>query len=138
MEEPMTRTLPLLTASLFLVASGYAQNHARESQHHDPHVSGPQMRTEIDNETVQVLRIHLGPHEKVPMHDVTPRVVVWLTDAHLRATLENGATREERGTAGQVDWVPAQRHAAENLDDHAIEFIAILSKPVKDSPHRAK
>jgi hypothetical protein len=124
----MTRSLPFLIASALLLTTASAQNQRHESQQHDPHTAGPQMRTELDNDTVRVVRVHIGPHEKVPVHDVTPRVVVWLTDAHLRATLENGTTREERATAGQVGWVPAQRHAAENLDGHPIEFIAIVSK----------
>lgn len=95
-------------------------------QHHDQ-----AMRLEIDNDTVQVIRVHLNPHQKLPMHDVTPRVVVWLTDAHIRATLPDGTVREEHGQPGQVDWVAAQRHAAENLDNHVVEFVAVIPKAHK-------
>src|SRR5262245_35536719 len=98
------------------------------SQTSPAHGTGLAMKVEVDNDSVQVIRIHLDPHQKVPVHDVTPRVVVWITDAHLRATSPDGSSREEHGTPGQVDWVPAQRHAAENLDDHAVEFIAVIPK----------
>lgn len=121
----MTRNI-LLVISLFVSAIAYAQSLA--DPHHDGDTVGPRMRTELDNDAVQVVRIRMAPHEKVPMHDVTPRVVVWLTDAHLRATLEDGSVRDEHGTAGQVVWVPAQRHAAENLDDHTVEFVAVIPK----------
>jgi hypothetical protein len=124
----MTPKLPFLLANIFIAGTAYAQNAAHGVPHPDTHGSGPQATTALDNEAVQVLRIHLDAHEKIPMHDVTPRVVVWLTDAHLRATLPDGRTRDERGTAGQVDWVPAQRHAAENLDDHVVEFVAVIPK----------
>jgi quercetin dioxygenase-like cupin family protein len=64
------------------------------------------------------------------MHDLTPRVVVWLTDAHLRDTLATGESREENAKAGDVEWVPAQRHEGDNLSDDPIEFIAIVPKHV--------
>jgi len=39
-------------------------------------------KIEFENESILVLRIRLDPHEKTPMHQVSPRIVVWLTDAH--------------------------------------------------------
>jgi len=39
---------------------------------------------EIDNPAVQVVRLRLEPHAAIPMHPLTDRVVVFLTDAHLR------------------------------------------------------
>ena len=112
----MTIKLCVLAAMVMLPQLAQAQQHNRA------------MRLEIDNDSVEVIRVHLDAHQRLPMHDVTPRVVVWLTDAHLRATLPDGTTREERARRGQVDWVPAQRHAAENLDDHAVDFVAVIPK----------
>jgi len=105
--------------------------------------SGPaQMLPQIDNEAVLVLRIRLAPHEKTGMHDVTARLVVWLTDAHIRDTKPDGTTSDYRRTAGAVEWVQAQRHAGENLSDNAIEFLAIIPKsaPSVTSPtgHRER
>jgi quercetin dioxygenase-like cupin family protein len=130
----------LLMISLFLFGSASAQHPDSVHQIHGRGVTGPQGQTELelDNSSVQVLRVRLSPHERIPMHDVTPRVVVWLTDAHIRATFENGTVRDERGEAGHVEWVPAQRHAAENLDDHAVEFIAIVPKAATGSPHQGR
>ena len=105
-------------------------------------VAGPaQTNAEIDNEAMTVLRLRLAPHEKTPMHDVSARLVVWLTDAHLRDTAEDGTTTDYHRTAGTVDWISARRHAGENLTDKPVEFLAIVPKPVhstSDAAHRDK
>ena len=97
-------------------------------------VAGPaQTNAEIDNEAMTVLRLRLAPHEKTPMHDVSARLVVWLTDAHLRDTAEDGTTTDYHRTAGTVDWISARRHAGENLSDKPIEFLAIVPKPTRST-----
>ena len=84
---------------------------------------------ELENDAVVVVRIRMAPHERTPMHDITSaRLVVWLTDAHLRDTHPDGSTAETRRHAGDIDWVPAQRHAGENLSHEPLEFLAIVPK----------
>jgi quercetin dioxygenase-like cupin family protein len=83
---------------------------------------------EIDNHAVEVIRIRMSPHQKIPMHEVTSRVVVFLTDAHLRLTFPDGKVREERWSKGQTGWLDRQSHAGENLGDEPIEFIAVIPK----------
>jgi len=82
-----------------------------------------------ENEVVQVLRISLPPHARTPMHDVTPRVVIWLDDAHFIDRFADGTTREGRRKAGDAEWVSARRHAGENLSDKSMDFIAVIVKP---------
>jgi hypothetical protein len=62
------------------------------------------------------------------MHDVTPRVVLWLADAHFVDRFPDGTTREEMRKAGEVEWVSAQRHAGENVADTPMEFVAVVLK----------
>jgi oxalate decarboxylase/phosphoglucose isomerase-like protein (cupin superfamily) len=62
------------------------------------------------------------------MHDLSARLVIWLTAAHLKDTMADGSVREYQRAAGTVEWVPAQRHAGENLSDQPIEFIAVVPK----------
>lgn len=93
-----------------------------------PHSGPAQIRPELDNESVLVLRIRMAPHEKTGMHDVSARLVIWLTDAHLRDTKADGTTTDYRRAAGSTEWVPSQRHAGENLSDNPIEFIAVVPK----------
>ena len=80
--------------------------------------------TVLENDTVQVLRIRLEPHAKIPAHDVTPRVVVYLTDEHFR--FDTGV--EETHKAGDVVWLPRQRHGGENLSDQPVLFLVIIPK----------
>ena len=99
---------------------------------HDPHVSGHHgpagFKTEFENEFLEVVRISIGPHEKIPMHDVTPRAVVLLTDQDLKITFPNGERREEHHKAGETMWLSGQRHSGKNLSDKPIEFIAIIPR----------
>ncbi len=88
---------------------------------------------------MSVLRVRLGPHEKTPMHDVSARLVVWITDAHLRDTAEDGTTTDYHRLPGAVEWISARRHAGENVGDKPIEFLAIvpkLARSTSDAAHR--
>ena len=129
----------VLFATLVLMASGQEEiqdgsTHNRPTRasmyaHHGSSHAGPAaFKPEFENESVQVVRITIGPHAKLPMHDLTARVVVLLTDQDLRLTFPNGETREEHHKAGETMWVSPERHAGENLTDKPIEFIAVIPK----------
>jgi hypothetical protein len=108
-----------------------AGTHAMPShQQAAPPAAGPaDAKVELENDAVVVVRIRMAPHEKTPMHDIaTARLVVWLTDVHLRDTQADGTVSETRRHAGEFEWVPVQRHAGENLSDQSLEFLAILPK----------
>jgi len=83
---------------------------------------------EIDNSQLTVVRVNIPPHGRVPEHDVTPRVIIWLTEAHLKMTFPDGTSREELHHAGETGWVMATRHTGENLGDQPIEFVAVIPK----------
>jgi hypothetical protein len=89
---------------------------------------------EFENESIVVVRIRMAPGEKTPMHDITSaRLVVWLTDVHLRDTHPDGSANETHRRAGEIDWVGVQRHAGENLSHQPLEFLAIVPKAGKAS-----
>jgi quercetin dioxygenase-like cupin family protein len=92
------------------------------------------MKVELENDTMTVLRIRMAPHEKTPMHDVSARAVVWLTDGYLRDTAADGSSIDTQHKAGDVEWITARRHAGENLGDTPIEFLAIVPKK-PTNPH---
>jgi len=129
-------TTLLFLGSLVLLASAQDANQhgstetamPAHDQHGATHTSPAGFKLEFENESVQVVRITLRPHEKLPMHDLTPRVVVLLTDQDLKITFPNGEIREEHHRAGEAMWVSGQRHAGENLSDKPIEFIAVIPK----------
>ncbi|HLI86729.1 MAG TPA: hypothetical protein VKV17_22680 [Bryobacteraceae bacterium] len=88
-------------------------------------------RVELENQYVRVLRVSIGPHEKLPLHThpAAGAVLVHLTDQHLRLTLANGEVRESRYAAGQIHWAdPAPAHQDENLSDTPLRFIRVELK----------
>jgi hypothetical protein len=99
-------------------------------------------KVEFENESMIVLRMHIAPREKTPMHDiVSPRLVIWLTDAHLKDTGPDGRSNEYSRTSGSIDWITPRRHMGENLSDRTIDFLAIIPKVAagptsqRTSPH---
>jgi hypothetical protein len=67
--------------------------------------------------------------QQVPMHEHGPnRVVVFITDAHLRVTDDRGAASELQAKAGDVRWSGASKHREENLSAEPFEVIAVELK----------
>jgi beta-alanine degradation protein BauB len=79
----------------------------------------------FENERVQVVYIHYGPHEKSAIHDHPAGVVVNLTNGHLRFTDEKGVTQDVRAIHGEARWFPPVKHKVENLSDTAYDGIYI-------------
>jgi beta-alanine degradation protein BauB len=96
----------------------------------DPVRVAPQnYKVEIDNPQVRVVRAGMRGKQQVPMHEHVPnRVVVFLTDAHLRVTDESGKSTELQAKAGEVRWSGAAKHREENLSEQPFEVIAVELK----------
>ena len=71
----------------------------------------------FENDTVQVVYIHYGRHEKSREHGHPQGVVVNLSEAHLLFAEPNGKKREVYAKAGEARWFPAVRHTVENLGE---------------------
>jgi beta-alanine degradation protein BauB len=122
-------------AMLLLVTCMCSPSLAAEAEH--PVGPPGEYKLVLENESVQVLRIRIAPGDKTPMHDVTPRVVLWLADAHFIDSFADGTTHEEMRKAGDVEWLSARRHAGENVGKTPMEFIAVALKsaePVTGTP----
>jgi quercetin dioxygenase-like cupin family protein len=87
-------------------------------------------KLDFENERVQVVSVHYGPHEKSGLHEHPGGVVVILTEAHLRFTDENGKTREIYSKPGEARWYPPFKHRVENLGDTSYDavYIGLKSK----------
>src|SRR5262245_44375172 len=91
-------------------------------------------KIEFENDSITVVRIRMAPHERTPMHDIaSSRLVIWLTNAHLKNIEAGGAVREYHRAAGAIDWVTPHRHIGENLSERDLEFLAIIPKAVSAS-----
>jgi quercetin dioxygenase-like cupin family protein len=96
-----------------------------------PLVDPKHYHVELENEYVRVLRVTIGPHEKLILHKHpdTGAVLVQLTDQNLQLTQADGTARESRYKAGVVRWVPpAGAHQDENLSDQPLRFIRVELK----------
>jgi beta-alanine degradation protein BauB len=84
----------------------------------------------FENEYVQVVDIHYGPHEKSILHAHPGGVVVVLTAGHLRLTDENGKSQEVYAKPGEARWYPPFKHRVENLGETSYDavYIGIKSK----------
>ena len=88
-------------------------------------VESAHYRLAFENEAVQVVYIHYGPHEKSVLHQHPAGVVVNLTDGHLRFTDQAGATQEVRAIHGEARWFPAVKHKVENLSNTSYDGVYI-------------
>jgi len=82
-------------------------------------------RLDFENDKVQVVSVHYGPHEKSGLHEHPGGVVVVLSEAHLRFTDENGKTREVYSKAGEARWYPPFKHKVENLGDTPYDAVYV-------------
>jgi quercetin dioxygenase-like cupin family protein len=82
----------------------------------------------FENDKVQVVYIHYGPHEKSREHSHPQGVVVNITAAHLLFTDENGKTQEVYSNPGEARWFPPFRHTVENLGETAYSGVYIAVK----------
>ena len=95
----------------------------------DPVSVRPAMvKVDFENEQIRVLHLRYAPHEKLPMHSHPGRVVVLLTELHLRSMLPDGTSRETRRPAGDIFWADRVTHDTENLSDAPFESIEIEVK----------
>src|SRR3984893_8516679 len=79
----------------------------------------------FENEWVQVVNIHYGPHEKSRIHDHPGGVVVVLTEGHLKFTDQHGKMQEVYANPGESRWFPPFKHRVENLADTAYNAVYI-------------
>jgi len=84
----------------------------------------------FENEWVQVVNIHYGPHEKSRMHGHSGGIVVVLTAGHLRFNDQHGKVQEVYANPGESHWFPPLKHKVENLGDTAYNgvYIGIKTK----------
>jgi quercetin dioxygenase-like cupin family protein len=97
----------------------------------------------FENERVQVVSVHYGPHERSQMHDHPGGVVVIVTGGHLRFTDQNGKVTEVYSKAGEARWFPPFKHEVENVGDEPYNAVYVgikgklnsaISNPSEESP----
>jgi quercetin dioxygenase-like cupin family protein len=128
-EENMNSRAACQAAALCLLLLGLGSAAAQ-----DPTKVAPKnYRPGFENDHVQVVYVHYGPHEKSALHDHPGGVVVTLTSAHLRFTDQDGKVREVNAVRGEARWFPPFKHKVENLSDTPYDAVYIGVKGVPPS-----
>lgn len=102
---------------LFFCAVAFAQDPTKVEPTH--------YKLAFENEYVQVVSVHYGPHEKSSLHSHPGGVVVVLTAGHLKFTDENGKTQEVSAKPGESRWFPPFKHKVENLGSTSYNAVYI-------------
>jgi quercetin dioxygenase-like cupin family protein len=87
----------------------------------------------FENDRVQVVDVHYGPHEKSEMHDHPAGVSVSVTGGHLRFTDQSGKATEVYAKPGEARWFPPHKHKVENLGDEPYNGVYIGIKGKLDT-----
>jgi hypothetical protein len=100
----------------------------------DPWKSEPDhYRLAFQNESVEVVNIHYGPHERSGMFSHPAGVIVALSSGHIRFVDEQGNVKVSSYSPGDTRWVPSIKHRGENLEDTTYSAIFIGLKSGKVS-----
>jgi uncharacterized RmlC-like cupin family protein len=84
---------------------------------------------EYENSQVRVIRVHMAPHQQIPLHEhVLNRVVIYLTDQHGSQTTPDGNTVVAQHKAGEASWGTPVKHKEQNLSDTPFEGIVVELK----------
>jgi quercetin dioxygenase-like cupin family protein len=106
-----------MTRSILNIAAAVLAISALASAQDPTKVEPKHYRLDFENDHVQVVSVHYGPHEKSVLHDHPGGVVVCITGGHLLFTDENGKSREVFSKPGEARWFPPFKHKVENLGD---------------------
>ena len=82
----------------------------------------------FDNDRLRVTRMAKLPHEPSKEHDAPGRLLVFLTDGHLRCTFRNQPVIDNVVKAGDVVWWPSGLHVSENVGEQEVKFLLIVPK----------
>ena len=86
-------------------------------------------KVEFENSQVRVVRVKIGAHQKVPLHEhMLNRVVCYLTDQNGAMTTPDGKTETAQHQAGEVSWGGPTKHREENLRDGPFEAVVVEFK----------
>ena len=91
------------------------------------------VQTVFENEQIRVLHARYAGHQKIAIHGHPARVVVCITDMHVRTTLANGETQETRCKAGDSRWSEPVTHSVENLEGAPFEVVEVELKKAEAS-----
>ena len=101
----------------------------------DPVAIDPKhFKVELENEYARVIRVHVGPHEKLAQHKHpdTKSVTVYFTDYNVKVTDAAGKSSQASYKAKQVRFSDSTgAHQEENLGDAPVELLRVELKQAR-------
>ncbi|MBI4466267.1 MAG: hypothetical protein HY656_02415 [Acidobacteria bacterium] len=103
-------------ATLLLICLGLALAPARAQKSKDATVADPDVHQVVfENEHVRVLKAHIAPGWKSPMHSHPPMLLISIGSARFKLTSPEGKTQIVDFYPGMVLWRDATEHSWELL-----------------------
>jgi beta-alanine degradation protein BauB len=100
----------------------------------DPLAVAPDMyRLLLDNERVRVMEVTFKPGQKIASHSHPDHCMYVAEAGKLRISKPDGSSSEVELQLGQVVWVPAETHWAENIGQTTVRIVVheLKSPPAK-------
>jgi len=129
----MRRAILLVIVCLALGGMLMAQDAVKTDPKHYTVVS--------ENDSVRILKIHYGPHEKSVMHSHPANVVVFLSGGNVKFHMPDGKTMDAGGKPGEAMYGDAVTHNPENMSDKPMDAVLVELKgkaPAKPAAAAAK
>jgi beta-alanine degradation protein BauB len=126
----MKTLMAALLAAAFLAGSSLAAST-------DPLSVAPEMYKKLfENDQVRVMEVTFGPGGKIPMHSHPDHFAYVVEGGSLRITDDAGKVTDAVLTPGQVLWLDAQSHRAENTGGGRVRLtVTELKGRAAPQPH---
>ena len=96
----------------------------------DPLKVGPNIyKLVFENERVRVMEVTFQPGDKIATHSHPDHIAYMLSGGTLKLSYPDGSTKEISGEKGQVFWIKAETHAAENTSPKKVKLLVVELKP---------
>ncbi|MBI3550559.1 MAG: cupin domain-containing protein [Elusimicrobia bacterium] len=104
----------------------------------DPVDVGPDVYKKVfENEKVRVFEVTFKPGGKIGMHSHPDHFAYAITDGSLKITNESGKTMDANVKAGDVMWINAESHKAENAGAGEVKLLVTELKGSKTKAKKA-
>ena len=85
-------------------------------------------KVEYENDSIRVLRVTYGPHEKSPMHFHPANLTIGITGGQTKHVFPDGTSETGEASPGGFGSNAAVTHSSENLSDQHFETFLIELK----------
>ena len=122
LKKMMVALAMLLMGGLLLSRVSFAQ---------DPLVVGPDIyKLVFENERVRVMEVTFNPGDKIGSHSHPDHLAYILEPGLIRISHPDGTSMDVDGKAGDVLWIKAETHSAENIGSTKMRILVVELKEV--------